>query len=255
MTPLIVIPARMASTRLPGKPLAEIGGVPMIVQVWRRAQEADLGQVLVAAGEAEIADAVRDHGGDAVLTHPDHPSGTDRVKEAADRADPDGTADIIVNLQGDLPAMAPGDIRAAVDPLDETPQADIATLAAPIADPEERDDPSVVKAVISLTDGARVGRGLYFTRATAPTGDGPLYHHLGIYAFRRAALDRFVALPPSPLEQRERLEQLRALEAGMRIEVAVVQSVPLSVDTPQDLEKARAYFAAQSAQPAMGVRP
>ena len=239
MEPLIVIPARMASSRLPGKPLALIGDAPMIVQVWRRAVEAKAGRVVVAAAEPEIAAAVKAAGGEAVLTRPDHPSGSDRVWEAVQSVDPNGDAPAVVNLQGDLPTLEPQLIRDCVDLLSQG-AADITTLAAEITDGAERTNPNVTKAVISLADGMGHGRALYFTRATAPSGEGPLFHHIGIYAYRREALEQFVALPPSPLELREKLEQLRALEAGMRIDVAVVDTVPLGVDTPQDLEKARA---------------
>lgn len=240
--PLVVIPARMAATRLPGKPLAELAGEAMIVQVWRRAIEAGLGPVVVAAGEAEIVRAVERAGGHAVLTRPEHPSGSDRVHEAAGLVDPGGRHAVIVNLQGDLPTIAPATIRAVVAPLAE-PAVDIATLAAEIHDEDELQAPSVVKAVISLAPGARAGRALYFTRAPCPAGAGPHYHHIGIYAYRRAALERFVRLPPAPLEQREKLEQLRALEAGMRIDVALVDAVPFGVDTPADLERARRQLA------------
>lgn len=239
---LVVIPARMASTRLPGKPLAEIAGAPMIVQVWRRACEAALGPVVVAAGDREIADAVEAAGGAAVLTDPDHLSGSDRVYEAARRFDPDAEYDAVLNLQGDLPTIEPYVIRAVADALLRE-GADIATAAAEIADPRERDDPNVVKAVAGFAPGRKVARALYFTRTAAPWGDGPLYHHIGLYAYRRAALARFVALPPGVLEQREKLEQLRALEAGMNIAVALVDTVPLGVDTPADLERARALLA------------
>ncbi len=241
MEPLIVIPARMASTRLPGKPLAMIAGAPMIVQVWRRACEAEVGRVVVAAAEAEIADAVEAAGGEAVLTRPDHPSGSDRVWEAVKTVDPAGKAPAVVNLQGDLPTLEPQLIRDCAGLLTQG-AADITTLAAVITDEEERVNPNVTKAVISLPEGAAHGRALYFTRTAAPSGEGPLYHHIGIYAFRREALERFVALPPSPLETREKLEQLRALEAGMRIDVAVVDTVPLGVDTPEDLTRARAVL-------------
>ncbi|MEZ5841471.1 MAG: 3-deoxy-manno-octulosonate cytidylyltransferase [Hyphomicrobiales bacterium] len=234
---LVLIPARMASTRLPGKPLADICGAPMIVQVLRRAMEAGIGRVVVATDTSEIADAVAAAGGMAVMTRPDHPSGSDRIFEAMRIADPDGRAEIIVNVQGDLPTIDPAAIRAAVAPLAE-PAVDIATLAAGIVREEERDNPNVVKVVGSAIAPGRL-RALYFTRATAPWGEGPLWHHIGLYAYRRAALERFVALPPSPLEMRERLEQLRALEAGMRIDVALVDSVPLGVDTPADLDRAR----------------
>ena len=237
---LILIPARMASTRLPGKPLADIAGLPMIVQVMRRAEEARLGPVVVACDDETIATAVDKAGGRAILTRADHPSGSDRIFEALGVVDPEGKVRIVVNVQGDLPTIAPADIAASLGPLKD-PAVDIATLAAVIKKPEERDNPNVVKLVGSEIAPGRL-RALYFTRATAPTGDGPLYHHIGLYAYRRAALERFIKLPPSPLERRERLEQLRALEAGMRIDVAIVDSVPLGVDTPQDLETARAML-------------
>jgi 3-deoxy-manno-octulosonate cytidylyltransferase (CMP-KDO synthetase) len=237
---LVLIPARMASTRLPGKPLAEIAGEPMIAHVVRRAMAAKLGPVVVATDSAEIAAAVDKCGGRAVMTRSDHGSGSDRIFEALGKADPGGAADIIVNVQGDLPTIAPADIAAALGPLAD-PAVDIATLAAEITKPAERTNPNVVKVVGTPVGPARL-RALYFTRATAPAGDGPLYHHIGLYAFRRAALERFVKLPPSPLERREKLEQLRALEAGMRIDVAIVDTVPLGVDTPEDLETARAML-------------
>ncbi len=235
---LIIIPARMASTRLPGKPLADIAGQPMIVHVLRRAEAAALGPVVVATDSREIAAAVEKAGGKAVMTRADHVSGSDRIFEALNRVDPQGRAEIIVNVQGDLPTISPDDLRAALEPLAD-PAVDIATLAAEITEPSERSNPNVVKVVGSPVSPGRL-RALYFTRATAPSGDGPLYHHIGLYAYRRAALKRFVELPPSPLELRERLEQLRALEAGMRIDVAIVASVPLGVDTPEDLAAARA---------------
>jgi 3-deoxy-manno-octulosonate cytidylyltransferase (CMP-KDO synthetase) len=237
---LILIPARMASTRLPGKPLADIAGLPMIVQVLRRAEAAQLGPVVVACDDEIIATAVEKAGGRAILTRADHPSGSDRIFEALDLVDPKGKVRIVVNVQGDLPTIAPADIAAALTPLKD-PAVDIATLAAEIKKTEERINPNVVKVVGTLVGPGRL-RALYFTRATAPAGDGPLYHHIGLYAYRRAALERFVKLPPSPLEQREKLEQLRALEAGMRIDVAIVDAVPLGVDTPQDLETARAML-------------
>jgi len=234
---LIVIPARMQATRLPGKPLADIHGLPMIVHVWRRAVAARCGDVIVATDSGEIADAVARAGGEAILTRADHASGSDRVYEAITKKDPTGSAGIIVNLQGDLPTLDPALVAASVAPLLES-DADIATLAAEIREPEERTNPNVVKAVGTPIGPNRL-RALYFTRATAPWGDGPLYHHIGIYAYRRASLERFVKMPPSPLESREKLEQLRALEAGMRIDVAIVDTVPLGVDTPADLERAR----------------
>lgn len=238
MNPILLIPARLASTRLPAKPLADIGGIPMIVRVLRQAEAAGLGPVAVAAGEAEIVAAVERAGGRAVLTDPDLPSGSDRIHAALQMLDPERRHDVVVNLQGDLPALDPAQIRAVAAALADS-GADIATLAAEITDPAERDNPSVVKAVVAWQPDGRRGRALYFTRATAPGGDGPLFHHVGIYAYRREALARFVALPPSPLETREKLEQLRALEANMSIAVARVDSVPLSVDTPSDLERAR----------------
>ncbi len=235
--PIVLIPARMASTRLPGKPLADIGGTPMIVHVWRRATEAEIGPVVVAADSPEIVAAVDAAGGRAILTRAEHPSGSDRIFEAVGLIDPDRRYDVIVNVQGDLPTIEAPALRAAIGPLEDAGVA-IATLAAPIVREEERSDPNVVKVVGSPIGNDRL-RALYFTRATAPAGDGPLYHHIGLYAYRRSALERFVALPPSALELRERLEQLRALEAGMRIDVTIVSAVPLGVDTAQDLERAR----------------
>ena len=234
---LVLIPARMAATRLPGKPLLDIGGLPMIVHVLRRAEEAKIGRVAVATDTPEIAAAVKAAGGEVVMTRADHPSGSDRIHEAMRTIDPDGRAEIVVNLQGDFPTINPDTIRAALPPLDD-PAVDIATLASQIHTEEEDLAPSVVKAVGSPIGANRL-RALYFTRATAPHGDGPRYHHIGLYAYRRAALERFVALPPSPLEQQEKLEQLRALEAGMRIDITIVDSVPRGVDTPADLETAR----------------
>jgi 3-deoxy-manno-octulosonate cytidylyltransferase (CMP-KDO synthetase) len=241
--PVILIPARMASTRLPGKPLADIGGEPMIVHVWRRAKEAGLGPVVVATDTVEVATAVEKAGGIAVMTRVDHPSGSDRIFEAVENFDPEGHHDIIVNVQGDLPTIDPRAIAASVPPL-ANPAVDIATLAVEIRREEEKTDPNVVKAI-----GAQIApghfRALYFTRATAPTGEGPLYHHVGLYAWRRSALKKFVTLKPSPLEIRERLEQLRALEAGMRIDIVLVDDVPLGVDAPHDLERARAILNAR----------
>ena len=234
---LILIPARMAATRLPGKPLADLAGEPMIVHVVRRAEAARLGPVVVATDSEPIAAAVEKAGGRAVMTRADHASGSDRIFEALGIADTENRVRLIVNVQGDLPTLQPADIAAAVRLLDD-PTVDIGTLAAEIVRPGERDNPNVVKVVGSPV-GERRLRALYFTRATAPSGEGPLYHHIGLYAYRRAALQRFVALPPSPLEKREKLEQLRALEDGLRIDVAIVGSVPLGVDTPEDLEEAR----------------
>lgn len=238
---LILIPARMAATRLPGKPLADIGGAPMIAHVIARARETGLGQVVVATDAGAILAAAEKAGARAIMTRSDHASGSDRIFEALELADPNGKVQIVVNMQGDLPTLPSADIANAVKLLDD-PAVDIATLAAEIRKAEERDNPNVVKVVGTALSPARL-RALYFTRATAPFGEGPLYHHIGLYAYRRAALSRFVHLPPSALEQREKLEQLRALEAGMRIDVALVESVPLGVDTPEDLETARQMLA------------
>jgi len=241
---LILIPARMAATRLPGKPLADIGGMPMIVHVLRRAQAAGIGPVVVATDSAEVAAIVGKAGGRAVLTQAGHASGSDRIFEALGQVDSQATAKIVVNLQGDLPTLEGSTIAAALRPLADA-AVDIATLAAEIKIAGERADPNVVKVVGTPVTPSRL-RALYFTRATAPAGEGPLYHHIGLYAFRRAALERFVKLSPSPLERREKLEQLRALEAGMRIDVEIVDTVPLGVDTPEDLEKARATLTGRS---------
>ena len=238
---LIIIPARLKATRLPGKPLADIVGDPMIVHVLRQARAAEMGRVVVATDAEEIALAVREAGGEAVMTRADHVSGSDRIFEALSHIDPGAETDVIINLQGDLPTLEPSLIRACASVLD-TDGPDIATLAAEITVDEERQNPNVVKVVgtpLKNVKDARRLRALYFTRATAPYGEGPHYHHIGIYAYRRAALARFVSLPPSPLETREKLEQLRALENGLRIDVAVVDTVPLGVDTPADLERAR----------------
>lgn len=242
VNPLVIVPTRMASSRLPGKPLADINGLPMIVQVWRRAMEADVGPVVVACAEQEIFDAVIDAGGKAVLTRPDHPSGSDRAFEALSSLDPDGNYDAVVNVQGDLPTIEAQAVRAVFKPL-ENPEVDIATLVSEISIEEEKDNLNVVKAALSMTEDATVGRALYFSRQRVPSGEGPFYHHIGLYAFRRDALEQFVGFTPAPLEQRERLEQLRALEAGMRIDAALVDTVPLGVDTPADLERARQLLA------------
>ncbi len=234
---LVLIPARMAATRLPGKPLLDIAGLPMIVHVLRRAEAAKIGRVAVATDTAEIANAVTAHGGEAVMTSAEHPSGSDRIFEALGKLDPDGRTEIVVNLQGDFPTIRPDNIRSVLAPLAD-PAVDIATLAAEIHTEEESTNPNVVKVIGSTVSAGRM-RALYFTRATAPWGDGPRYHHIGLYAYRRPALERFVGLPPSPLELQEKLEQLRALEAGMRIDIAVVDTVPRGVDTSPDLETAR----------------
>jgi 3-deoxy-manno-octulosonate cytidylyltransferase (CMP-KDO synthetase) len=240
--PVILIPARMGSSRFPDKVMAEIAGAPMIVQVWRRAMEADLGRVVIAAAEAVIVETIEAAGGEAVLTDPDHPSGSDRIYEALQKIDPEGRHDAVLNVQGDLPTIEPDVIRAALAPLLDS-AVDIATIGVEITIETERSDPNVVKAVAAIEPPARVGRALYFSRATAPFGEGPLYHHIGLYAYRRAALERFVSLPPGILERREKLEQLRALEAGMRIDLALVDTVPLGVDTLADLARARAVLA------------
>jgi len=237
---IILIPARLAATRLPGKPLADIAGRPMIAHVLERAAAAGLGEVVVATDSEAVCVAAEKAGGRAVMTAADHPSGSDRIFEALEHIDPERRIGTVINVQGDLPTLDPADLRAALVPLAD-PAVDIATLAAEIRDPAERTNPHVVK-VVGAGVGPRRLRALYFTRATAPYGEGPLYHHIGLYAYRRAALARFVKLSPSPLEKREKLEQLRALEAGMRIDVALVDSVPLGVDTPEELDKARALL-------------
>lgn len=237
MSTLLLIPARMASTRLPGKPLADIAGKPMIVHVADRAAESGLGRVVVATDSQDVLAAVRAHGYEAVMTRDDHQSGSDRIHEALTSLDPKGEVQTIVNVQGDLPTIDPETIRASFRPFDN-PDVDIATLGVEIVLEHEKTNPNVVKIVGSPLSETRL-RALYFTRATAPYGDGPLYHHIGLYSYRRAALERFVTMRPSPLEQRERLEQLRALEAGMRIDAEIVATVPLGVDTPEDLKRAR----------------
>ena len=242
LNPIVVIPARMAATRLPGKPLAMIGDAPMVVQVARRAREAAIGPVLIACAEDEIADAVRAHGFAALLTDPSLPSGSDRVHAALAAADRDGEHDVVVNLQGDFPTIAPGVLRASLAPLAD-PDIDIGTLVAPIRDDEEAALSSVVKAACAFAPGSRSAPALYFSRLPIPWGDGPRFHHIGVYAYRRAALVRFVGLRESALERREKLEQLRALEAGMRIGCALIDAGPFGVDTPADLERARRIFA------------
>lgn len=243
MKPVILIPARMASTRLPNKPLADLNGEPMIVAVWRRAIEADLAPVWVATDTPEIADAIRAVGGHAVMTRADHPSGSDRIYEAISTIDPSSEYDVLLNVQGDLPTVAPETIRAVFEPLKDA-EVDIATPVAEIHSDEERNASSVVKMVGTPIAPGRF-RALYFTRATAPWGEGPLYHHIGLYGWRRSALERFVRLSPSPLEQREKLEQLRALEHGMRIDAVEVSEVPLGVDTLADLDEARRRLSAR----------
>ncbi|MDH5188461.1 MAG: 3-deoxy-manno-octulosonate cytidylyltransferase, partial [Rhodospirillaceae bacterium] len=244
--PIVVIPARMASTRLPGKPLADIGGKPMIVRVMEQAQMARIGPVVVAAGEQEIVDAITEAGGQAVLTDPALLSGSDRIFAALEQIDPEKNHDVVINLQGDLPLIDPGIIKLALLGL-ALDGADIATLVAGITDPAELSDPNVVKAAVGFDKKANgVGRAIYFSRLAVPGGDGPHYHHIGIYAFRRSALERFINLPPSMLEVREKLEQLRALENGMTIGCALVDTVPFGVDTPGDLERAREIIKKQN---------
>lgn len=240
-SPIILIPARMNATRLPGKPLADIHGAPMIVHVWRRAMEADVGPVWVAADDPRVMEAVAAAGGKAIMTRTDHASGSDRIFEALGGVDADGEHDVVINIQGDLPTIEPSVVRACLAPLAER-AVDISTLATPITREQEKDDPNVVKVIATELDGSRL-RALYFTRARAPWGEGRLLHHIGLYAYRREALRRFVRLPPSPLERREKLEQLRALEVGMRIDVALVDTAPLGVDAPDDLERARVMLA------------
>ncbi len=237
---IVLVPARMASTRLPGKPLADIAGLPMIVQVMHRALEADVGDVIIATDAKDVFDSVHDHGGRAVMTSADHSSGSDRIFEALQSIDREETVDTIINVQGDLPTIDQAAIRASLKPL-ERAEVQLATLATLIRDESESTNPNVVK-LVGTSSGDQQLRALYFTRATAPWGEGPLYHHIGLYAWRRKALERFVGLSPSPLEQREKLEQLRALEDGMRIDAALVDTVPLGVDTPADLERARSIL-------------
>jgi 3-deoxy-manno-octulosonate cytidylyltransferase (CMP-KDO synthetase) len=250
-TPLIIIPARLAATRLPGKPLADIEGKAMIVRVIERAQLAGLGQVAVAAGDEAILGPARAAGALAVLTDPDLPSGSDRIYAALCALDPEGQFDPIINLQGDMPTFDPALLSAALAALEAYPDADLATLVSPSKDPAERADPNLVKAIVSVADGATTGHCLYFTRADAPTGEGPIMRHVGLYVWRRAALARFVAAPPSPLELREKLEQLRALEMGMTIVAGIVDDFPKGVDTPEHLESARAWYRAKKEEPGL----
>lgn len=238
---VVLIPARMASTRLPGKPLADIGGHPMIVQVAMRAREAGAQRIVVAVDDERVFQAVKNAGFDVTMTRNDHQSGSDRIFEALQKADPDGNAEFIINVQGDLPTIEPETIRASLRPM-ENASTDIATLTVEITDEDEKTNPSIVKIVGSPISPSRL-RALYFTRATAPYGQGPLYHHIGLYTYRRAALEKFVSLKPSILELRESLEQLRAIEAGMRIDAEIVNSVPLGVDTQAQLDKAREILA------------
>jgi 3-deoxy-manno-octulosonate cytidylyltransferase (CMP-KDO synthetase) len=244
VNPIVVIPARMAATRLPGKPLADIGGRPMILRVLDQALAADVGPVAVAAGDPEIVETVRQAGGQAVLTDPALPSGSDRILAALAEIDPQGRRDVVINLQGDMPFVAPEVLKACAALLEEQPSCDVATVVAPESGPADRTNPDVVKAVLALADGAAAGRALYFTRSQL-YGEGPVWRHIGIYGYRRPALERFNAAPPSPLERREKLEQLRALELGLSIWAALADRAPISVDTPADLEAARAAAGAR----------
>jgi 3-deoxy-manno-octulosonate cytidylyltransferase (CMP-KDO synthetase) len=245
MNPIVLIPARLAATRLPGKPLADIGGIPMIVRVLRQAEAADIGPVAVAAGDPEIVEAVTAAGGRAVLTDPALPSGSDRILAALDSLDPAGRHDAVINLQGDMPFVPPHVLQACFALLVDQASCDIATVVAAEQSAADRSNPDVVKAVLSMTLGASRGRALYFTRSTL-YGDAPVWRHVGIYGYRREALARFNAAPPSPLEQREKLEQLRALELGLSIWATVTEAAPISVDNPADLAQARAYAATPS---------
>ena len=240
MNPIVLIPARMAATRLPDKPLADIGGLPLIVRVLRRAEAAGIGPVAVAAGDQIIVDAVENAGGRAVLTDPALPSGSDRILAALNLLDPDRRHDAVINLQGDIPFAEPSLVSLCAGLLENRPACDISTIVVSKSDPAELANPDVVKAVMVFEDGARAGRALYFTRSTL-YGDGPVWHHIGLYGYRRAALERFTAAPPSPLERREKLEQLRALELGLSIWAAVADHAPIEVNSPEDLAQARAY--------------
>jgi len=238
MTPLILIPARLAATRLPNKPLADIGGKPMIVRAWEAAAKSGF-RVAVAAGDPEIVEAVTTAGGEAVLTDPALPSGSDRIRVAADLLDPERLHDVVINVQGDMPFASPDLSKICADLLARQPEADIVTLVAAETDASERANPDVVKGVVALDADGRSGRALYFPRSVL-YGDAPVWPHIGIYGYRREALTRFCAAPPSPLEKREKLEQLRALEMGMTIWTGIIDEAPVSVDNAEDLEAARA---------------
>lgn len=240
MNPIVLIPARMAATRLPGKPLADIGGLPMIVQVLRRAEAAGIGPVAVAAGDQAIVDAVRAAGGRAVLTDPDLPSGSDRILAALAELDPGRAHDVVINMQGDIPFVPASVIAACAGLMRDEPDCDVATVVAREDSPADRTNPDLPKAILAMREDGRAGRALYFTRSTL-YGDAPVWLHIGIYGYRRAALERFNAAPPSPLEKRERLEQLRGLEMGLTYWAAVADAFPISVDNPDDLEAARAW--------------
>jgi 3-deoxy-manno-octulosonate cytidylyltransferase (CMP-KDO synthetase) len=240
VNPIVLIPARMAATRLPGKPLADICGVPMIVRVLRQAEAAGVGPVAVAAGDSAIVEAVRAAGGVAILTDPDLPSGSDRIVAALAEIDPGGRHDVVINLQGDIPFVRPDAVQAVERLLAAQPSCDLSTVMVAEADPAERTNPDIPKVVAAIQPDGRTARALYFTRSVL-YGDAPVWLHHGIYGFRREALERFCAAPPSPLERRERLEQLRALELGMSIWAAVIDEAPISVDNPADLERARAH--------------
>jgi len=245
MTPIVLIPARMAAARLPGKPLADIGGIPMVVRVARIAEAAGVGPVAVAAGDSEIVEACHAAGIDCVMTDPALPSGSDRIMAALKLLDPGGRYDCVINLQGDMPFVDPRTIQSVEHLLRGEASCDIATAVAEESSPADRTNPDVVKAILTLSPGQPGGRALYFTRGVV-YGEGPVWRHIGIYGYRRAALERFTTAPPSPLEKCEKLEQLRALELGLSIWAAVVETAPISVDTPADLEAARAAAKAAS---------
>ena len=233
--PIVIIPARLAATRLPNKPLADIAGTPLIIRIWRCAMAAGIGRVVVACGDIEIQRVVENAGGEAVMTDPELISGSDRVAAAVEAVDAEGAHDIVINLQGDVPEISAIELQAVLKPFND-PAVDMSTVAT-VMNFADRDDPNSVKAVLSLPAGHKIGRALYFSRATVPSGEGPLYHHFGLYGFRRDALRRFVRLPPSPLEIRERLEQLRALDAGMCVGVTIIERALREVNTPEDLER------------------
>ena len=244
LRPILLIPARMGSTRLPGKPLADIHGIPMIMHVWHRGVASDIGPVIVAAAESEIVDSVTKAGGQALLTKSTHTCGSDRIHEAVEMLDPERYFNVVVNLQGDLPTIEPALIRQVIEVLID-PDIDVATAVVPLSDSTKYHDPNVVKVVLEMTEETRVGRVLYFSRSLVPWGDGPYYHHVGIYAFRRCALDRFIRLPRSTLEGREQLEQLRGLADGMRFAATITDVVPIGVDTPTELAIVSSQLAIQ----------
>ena len=242
MKPIIIIPARLAATRLPNKPLADICGKPMIARVIERAKLSNIKDILVACGDKEIIEPAKNAGASAVLTDPNLPSGSDRVLAALNQYDSKNEFDIIINLQGDMPTFDPAILNVALDLMEKTPDADIVTLVSPSDDESEKQDPNVVKAIVAFDENGQSGKCLYFTRANAPSGDGPIYRHIGLYVYRRSALEKFVKAPPSTLEKREKLEQLRALEMGLTIYASVFDEFPKGVDTPIHLEMAREFY-------------